>query len=310
MDTPTPTLPPPHTLEGDERIDALCPGRWVVQRARGHRATTDDQLLAWAALRAVEGGAMGEGGGRARPLRVLDLGAGKGVVTLWLSARWERAIFVGLEAFAPSHALSLKGRALNGLEGRFEPLLGDLRDPAAWEAARGAARELSRREGVATEGERAAVGGQEEGVEGRARGEGFDIICGAPPFMPLGAGVMPADPQRAAGRFELRGGVEGYLTAAAALLAPEGRALILMDGLGEGRLLSAAPQAGLTPLSLTRVRPRPSAPPTYALATLARAPRERAEPPLYELSMRGEEGEGWSAEYEAARRLLGLPAAP
>ena len=283
-----PTLPPPYALEGDERIDLLRPGLWVVQRARGHRATTDDQLLAWSAL--VEAARAGR---RGDPLRVLDLGAGKGVVTLWLSAALPRAVFVGIESFAQSHALSLKGRALNGLEGRFEPLLGDLRDPAAWAAARAAAILLA-------------------GAQGE-RGEGFDLICGAPPFMPLGAGVLPADPQRAAGRFELKGGVEGYLSACAALLAPDGRAQILMDGLGEGRALSAARDAGLACLSLTRVRPRPLAPPTYALLTLARSGAHAGvETPLHprDLPMRAAEGEAWSPSYEQARLLLGLPPSP
>jgi len=276
--SPPPTSPPPISLEGDERVDLLRPGRWVVQRARGHRATTDDQLLAWAALRAVGEARRGEA------LRVLDLGAGKGVVTLWLSAALPRATFVGIEAFEQSYALSLKGRALNGLEARFTPLLGDLRDPASWEAARAAARALA---------------------EGEGEGEGFDIICGAPPFMPLGAGVLPADPQRAAGRFELKGGVEGYLAACVALLARGGRALILMDGLGEGRAREAARAAGLSCRALTRVRPRPQAPPTYALLTLSR--EGGGAPVTADLHMREAAGEGWSAEYEEARALLGLP---
>ena len=288
--SPTPpALPPPYALEGDERVDLLRPGLWVVQRARGHRATTDDQLLAWAALVEAE-----RAGRRGAALRVLDLGAGKGVVTLWLSAALPRARFVGIEAFAQSHALSLKGRALNGLEGRFEPLLGDLRDPAAWAVARAAVKMIAS----------SARG------EGEGEGEGFDLICGAPPFMPLGAGVQPADPQRAAGRFELKGGVEGYLSACAALLAPEGRALILMDGNGERRALDAARGEGLRCLALTRVRPRPLAPPTYALLTLALPGAGEGEaPPLQprDLPMRAAEGEAWSPSYEQARLLLGLP---
>lgn len=242
----------------DETLDRLSGSLWILQRRRGHRATSDDVLLAWAGARAAPD---------AR--RVLDLGTGKGTVALLLCRALPAARLVGVEAFAASHALAVRNAALNGLADRFDPRHGDLRDPAV--------------------------------LAGEAP---FDLVTGAPPFMPPGTGVLPADPQRAAGRFELRGGVEGYCGAAADQLAVEGRAVILMDGASRARTLAAVAGAGLAARRIVEVTPRPGRPATFWIVEAARAPG-----PLVEerLAMRDTAGEGWSADYAAARAALDLP---
>ena len=271
-------------LEDDERVDLLREGLWIVHRERGHRATTDDQLLAWAALDELARRAQG---GR---LSILELGMGKATVSLWLSSGLSEALFFGLEAFEQSYALSLKNRQLNQLDSRIFPLHADLRNSESWS-------------------EVAALRSQ---VTGRS-GEGikvFQVVLGAPPFMPLGSGVLPQDAQRASGRFELKGGVEAYLRAAEACLAPEGFAVILMDGLGEQRAIKAVESAGLRLLRLLRVKPRPAKPTTYcllfcerpALGSALTAPSPEAD----SLVMRDLEGGDWSAEYQEVRELLGL----
>ncbi len=102
-----------------ETLDRLV-GTWrVLQLARGHRFSADDQLCAWSALRA-----------RPRALRLLDLGAGIGSVGLM--ALWHLppgARLVQVEAQRVSHELAVRSVALNGLEHRVEARLGDLRDP-------------------------------------------------------------------------------------------------------------------------------------------------------------------------------------
>lgn len=277
------------SLEGDERVDRLCDGLWIIQRARGHRATTDDQLLAWAALDELDRRATQGLPYRVTPTQsILELGAGKGTVTLWLSHALRGACFFGIEAFEGSYLLSLKNRRLNRLEGRFFPLLGDLRSEAKWEELKAA-----------------RLTHAPEALEG-----GFDVILGAPPFMPLGTGVLPQDQQRASGRFELRGGVEGYLSAVKACLGAAGFAVILMDGAGERRALEAAQAEGLCVTRLTRVTPRPARPPTYSLLWLAWVTslerRQACSAPITELAMRETEGEAWSVAYQAVRRRLGL----
>lgn len=261
-------------LEGDERIDSLCASRWVIQRSKGHRAATDDQLLAGLATR--------HWAGHTRPL-LLDLGAGKGTVSLLFSARWPQAICVGIEAYEPSYLLSLKNRDLNLLRERFWPLLGDLRDPQVQ------ARALAVLDDTLN----------------RSTG-GFDLICGAPPFMPLGTGVLPSDHQRVTGRFELRGGLEGYLEAMVNCLAQRetSRALLLIDGANELRALRSI-EAFKDRIQLIlhyHVSPWPDEPATYHLFVL------RPVIPAHKISLhiRDDHGGDWSRDYQSLRSDLSL----
>jgi tRNA1Val (adenine37-N6)-methyltransferase len=217
-------------------------------------------LLAWEAARAC-------------PLaeRVLDLGSGKGTVALLLLHRLPRCRVVGVEALVSSHELAIRNAALNGLEDRYAPLLGDLRDPSVL-------------------GDEAA----------------FDLVTGAPPFMPVGSGVLPKDPQRAAGRFELRGGVREYARTAARHLAPGGKVVLLMDGLATSRRRAedALDAADLVPHLVRVVRPRPGRPPVYTILVADGQPGDAVEETL---DMRNERGEPWSSAYEALRREMDLP---
>jgi tRNA1(Val) A37 N6-methylase TrmN6 len=180
------------------------------------------------------------------------------------------AAVVGVEAVPESHALAVRNARLNGLEARFEPRLGDLRAHGTW-----------------------------------ANAAPYDLVTGAPPFMPLGTGPLPADPQRAAGRFELRGGVEAYADTAARALAPDGLVVLLMDGRGLERTLRALQAVNLEARAHVEVRPRPALPPTYQVVVAAAGPANSA--PLTErLPMRGDVGEAWSPEYQTLRLLLDL----
>ena len=234
----------------------------IWQRVDGHKATSDDVLLAWL-------------GAATRPdaRRCLDLGTGKGTVAMLLSQALPEARLVGVEAFPESHALALRNIEENGLAGRFQAHLGDLRD-------------------------RAVLVGEPP----------FDLVTGAPPFMPVGTGLLPRDPQRAAGRFELRGGVEAYVETAAAHLAPGGACVILMDGGGGERAVRAFERFGLCVTRRVDVVPRPGRAATYALVV-----GRRGDPmPLPEretLAMRVPDGDAWSAEFAEVRRRLDLPGA-
>lgn len=208
-------------------------------------------------------------GVRANPKarRYLDLGSGKGTVALLVLDRLKACTAVGVEAFEQSHQLAVRNAQLNALTDRYTPLLYDLRD---WPAP----------------------------------AEPFDLVGGAPPFMPVGTGVLPKDPQRAAGRFELRGGVEEYALAAARSLAPDGVAVLLMDGHGRRRGLLALKAAGLGVYEVLEVAPRPEQPPTYWIFSARHAPC--AAPTEGRLEMRDATGDHWSQDYAAARQLLDL----
>ena len=241
-----------------ETIDLLSRSLRLIQHRDGHRATSDDQLLAWAACRA-----------QPKALRVLDLGCGKGTVALLLLRQLPGARVMGIEALPVHHSLAVRNAELNGLADRFQPLLGDLRDA-----------ELLRNEPP------------------------FELICGAPPFMPLGSGLMPADPGRAVGRFEIRGGIEAYALTAARHLAPGGRVVLLMDGRQGDRTIKALRDAELHPRRRVVVRPRPAQKATYRLFEAAHEADSLIEE---DLCLRGAVGSGWSPEYLAIRIALDLP---
>ncbi|MCO4772374.1 MAG: methyltransferase domain-containing protein [Deltaproteobacteria bacterium] len=151
--------------------------------------------------------------------RVLDLGCGHGTVTLLLSACLPEAAFVSVEAQEISADLCRRNMALNGLDARVDVRRADLRELDG---------------GLGT----------------------FDLVTGTPPFMPPGSGVLPQDAQRAAARFELRGGIEAYCSAAARYLAPKGCASMVMDGAQDVRSRAAFAAAGLHLRSVRRVVPR------------------------------------------------------
>jgi len=243
----------------DERTDILSRTLRIIQRRKGHRAASDDIFLAWAGVRA-----------KPDARRILDLGSGKGTVALLLLRCLTEAKVVGVEALPAHHDLALRNAALNGLSERYDPRLGDFRNP--------------------------------EPLAGEAP---FDLVCGSPPYVAVGAGVLPKDPGRAAGRFELRGGVEAYARAAARHLARNGRLVLVMDGNGRARAEAAVAVEGLSVGRLVAVRPRPGLAPTYWVVEAALdAPTEVAEE---ELCMRLVTGTQWSPEYAAIRAALDLP---
>ncbi|MGM0574287.1 MAG: tRNA1(Val) (adenine(37)-N6)-methyltransferase [Myxococcota bacterium] len=207
-------------------------------------------------------------GVRARPdaRRVLDLGCGHGAVTLMLAGALSDAGLDAVEAQEVSHALLVRNITDNGLEGRVRPHLADLRDL-----------DLAER---------------------------FDLVTGTPPFMPVGTGTLPEDPQRAAARFELRGGVEDYLEAAARHLAPDGVASIVMDAARPERYERAVSAAGLHLHRRVAVRPREGAPPTYLVYQAADAPAEAVEE--IDLAVRRPDG-AWTDAFRAIRGRLDLP---
>jgi tRNA1Val (adenine37-N6)-methyltransferase len=241
----------------DETQDRLTSRLCIIQKRRGHRAASDDTLLAWAAARACPDA-----------VRILDLGSGKGTVAMLLLQRLPRCRVIGLEALEASHDLALRNALLNGLEHRWGPRLGDLRDPSV-------------------------LAGEPS----------FDLVTGAPPFMPVGSGVMPGDAQRAAGRFELRGGVREYVEAAARSLAPRGKVVLLMDGLEPSRARAerALEASGLFLHAVMAVRPCPDRNPIYWIFAASPEPGSTTEESL---CMQLSADNRFSPEYETIRREM------
>lgn len=204
--------------------------------------------------------------------RYLDLGCGVGSVLLMVAWRLADARVFGVEAQEISFALAARNVAENGLADRVTLQHGDLREVTrAWPPAR------------------------------------CDLVTGTPPYLPPGTALASPDPQRAAARIELRGGVEDYLAAAARVLAPEGRVVVCADGRLPARVLRGAAAEGLWPLRRLDVVPREGAAgPLFAVWTCA--PAGEGEAPAIEhavVTMRDARGERTEAAREM-RAFFGL----
>lgn len=155
------------------------------------------------------------------PRRVLDLGCGLGSVLLITAWARPGAELVGLEALEEHVALARRNVALNECGERVEVVAGDLRD-------------LDLVRGLGS----------------------FDLVTGSPPYFDPAAGTLCKDPARAAAHFELRGGIEAYARAAAAVLRRGGQFICCAGAEPEGRARAALAAAGLGPAWICPVAPR------------------------------------------------------
>jgi tRNA1Val (adenine37-N6)-methyltransferase len=204
--------------------------------------------------------------GPASASRLLDLGSGIGGVGLAVLSWFPQATLTAVEVQAVSFALLSENVRANDLEARVTLRHGDLRDFAAPAP--------------------------------------FELITASPPYFAVEDGLVSADTQRAAARFELHGGVADYCAAAARALAPEGRFIFCFPTPQSLRALNACRQAGLHVLTMRDVVPRATLPPLFSLFACAKdAGRPMvAEPPLI---VRDEHGLR-TPEMEAARATFGF----
>jgi tRNA1(Val) A37 N6-methylase TrmN6 len=204
---------------------------------------------------------------RAKPAacRLLDLGAGIGAVGLLALWKLPTAEHLTMvEVQAISSALARRTVTYNGLTARVTLHCQDLRD---WP------------------------------------GGTFDLVTASPPYLPVGWGVRPQHPQKAAARFELHGDVFDYCRAAARSLAASGL-FCFCHAADDPRSVQAIARAGLTLVRRQLVYFRATLPPRLALFTCAWQ-GERTDPPA--LVIRDREGR-WTAEYLAMREEMGAPA--
>lgn len=204
--------------------------------------------------------------------RYLDLGCGVGSVLLMVAWKLPEARVFGVEAQEVSFALARRNTAENGLAPRAALLHADLREIA----------------GTFPDGP-------------------CDLVTGTPPYLPPGTALASPDPQRAACRIELRGGVEDYLAAAARALAPGGRVVVCADGRAPSRVTRGAGAAGLAPLRRLDVIARASAPgPLFSVWTLARAGEVAAGPIAEEAAIMRDEAGSRTPVSREMRSFFGL----
>lgn len=207
---------------------------------------------------------------RARPeaRSFLDLGCGVGSVLLMVAWRLDSAPGFGIEAQDISIELVRRNVRENKLDGRVTLFHGDLRQVTRdW-----------------------------------AYGP-IDLVTGTPPYLPLGTASASPDPQRAACRIELRGGVEDYLAAAARVLSADGVVVVCSDGRAPERVIRGARGAGLVPVRRVDIVPRTGRGVLFSVWTCAREARGALEHEV--VTMRDESGARTEASV-GMRRAFGL----
>jgi len=241
------------------RDDSGAEAGWLIaQRKKGHRHSIDDVLTAWYALQVSP------------PVQEhLDLGTGIGTVgllTLWGMGPAARLTCV--EAQEISYRLLQSNLDLNGLRGRVDCSLGDLRELHL--------------------------------------GRTFPLITGSPPYFPENAGVVPQDSQKAHARFELRGDVSDYAKTAARHLAPGGWLVLCFPWQQRQRALDGIAAAGLKTVKMREVIPRETLQGLFGLFACRHA-SEVNEPTLLEepLVVRYHNGR-LTPEMAAVRRGFGF----
>lgn len=192
----------------------------VRQPATGHRFTLDSVLLAdFCRIRARD--------------RVLEAGAGAGIISLLLAKKHHRSHFSALELQAKLHNLCMRNIEDNGLT-NLVPLLGDIRKPGPLLSSRP-----------------------------------FDIIVMNPPYTVAGTGRTSLDPGRRTARQDATGSLEQWLELRRAL-KQGGRFFVVFPAGRLAELLALMQNKRLEPKRLRLVHPAAGKPASLALIEAVR----------------------------------------
>ena len=215
-------------------ISRPAAGLTLTQPERGYRYSLDPFLLA--------------GFSRPRPReRILDLGAGAGVIGLLLARSHPTVRVVGVE-LQPELARHAAANALaNGLADRCHLIRADLREAPRFLPT-----------------------------------EHFHRVVANPPFRKAGSGATPPDPARAAARHEATFGIADLARVAAALLRFGGALDVIHIAGRLPELIVALAANGLEVKELRFVAPFPATPPRLCLVSAVKGGRPglRVLPPL------------------------------
>lgn len=159
-----------------ETVDPILDGKLkIIQKEKGYRFSVDALLLAHFVRLGKKD-------------RLLELGAGSGVISLILARRWRCEELVGVEIQEGLHEMALRNVALNGLADRVGMVHGDVRSIGRFIEA-----------------------------------QSFDAVVFNPPYRKIRSGRVNPDDGKAVARHEIAAKLEDFLRAAAWALKGPGR---------------------------------------------------------------------------------------
>lgn len=220
----------------DETLDTLFHGRLaLLQRKTGYRFSLDAPLLAhFVTLRNAE--------------RVIDLGAGNGVIPLMLASLYSSARIVGLEIQQQMAERAMRNVELNRLRDRVQIVQGD----------------------VCT-------------IQGFFQPLTFDVAVCNPPYRGTRSGRANPDPERRVARHEIKATLRDFLRAGSYLLRKGGRIALVYPATRAVDLLQAMREEGLEAKRLRMVHSFEGSEATLVLAEGVKDARSELKvlPPLF-----------------------------
>ncbi|MFP4475465.1 MAG: tRNA1(Val) (adenine(37)-N6)-methyltransferase [Desulfatibacillaceae bacterium] len=198
--------------------DGILGGRIkVFQEKRGYRFSIDAVLLAFFVSARQND-------------RVLDLGAGCGIVPLLLAHRYPEVRVTGVEVQPRLAALAEKNAAVNRYTDRIRIVTGDLKDLPL--------------NGVSS---------------------GYDMVVSNPPYRRVGAGRVNPDGQRAMARHEIGADLAAVLSCGRRMLRSMGKMALVYPAERLAELLHAMRESGIEPKRLRCVHSIATGPATLVL---------------------------------------------
>jgi tRNA1Val (adenine37-N6)-methyltransferase len=244
-------------IREDETLESLYGGRLkILQKKKGYRYTIDSVLLA----HFVE---------PKKRDRIIELGAGSGVISLLLAFRNPGVRVTGLEIQADLADMAARSVSINGLEGRVKMICGDARKAA-------------------------------EFLETRSQ----DVAVFNPPYRKIGS-VNPAT-EKALARHEIAGSIADFLKAASHALEAGGRICMIYPCSRMVEAIHRMRAGKMEPKRLRMVHSKPGSRGDFILVEGMKGGGEELAvlPPLFIYK----ESEGYSEELEALFRNLSDPA--
>lgn len=192
--------------KADETVDTFLNGKLrIIQSQRGYRFSVDALLLAeFVSIKDED--------------LVIDLGAGSGIISLFLATKRKVGFIVGIELQKELASQAQRNVALNELERKIAIIQGDLRHLPL------------------------------------ARGFADVVVCN-PPYRQQRSGRISPDESKAIARHEIAASLDAILTAAKALLKPGGRLTLIYPANRLTEVFTKMRKEGLEPKRLQIIFP-------------------------------------------------------